>query len=584
MVTSQWQDSRIVERRLGTDRRNVLAITAVWLGLATVANPIGDFPLGDDWAFGWTVKTLVEGGGFQLSDWTGMNLLPQAFWGALFSLPLGFSFTALRLSTLVLGLVGALATYGVLREVKADPAISLVGAVVVALNPLYFALSHTFNSDVPSFALTLCSLYFLLRGLNNDATLDVGVGIAVALVSTMNRQSGIVVLPAFGLALLIKRGVGVRTGLLAVIPTAAGLTLNAVYSQWLEVQGHKPILFGAQTEQLLRTFSGGIAHVASTYVVNLTIMAGYLGLFLVPFMIVAFGSFIKHLTTRDRKIAIGVVLAGAAVGTAFIREGRQMPFAWNWLDSFALGPPSLYGYNTFLSPNALAVIAGVWKILTVAAMAGAAILLGCAGRAVAVLIRAIRGPSSDRTWQLVLIGGAALLYLALIAGLDRGYWFDRYLILLLPLCMAVAILVHDREPYDRPASALVAVALTALVLAGTLTVAATHDYLSWNRTRWQALNDLMRESRLSATQIEGGFEFDGWFLGQRLETCAPERTRSASTAALGWGAFTCLSGTWNHPYTISFVPRPGYKVVDERSFQRWLPWRREKLYVLKTLD
>jgi hypothetical protein len=48
--------------------------------MVILVNPIGDFPLNDDWAYGWTVKTLLETGVFQLSDWTATNILPQALW------------------------------------------------------------------------------------------------------------------------------------------------------------------------------------------------------------------------------------------------------------------------------------------------------------------------------------------------------------------------------------------------------------------------------------------------------------------------------------------------------------------------
>jgi hypothetical protein len=47
---------------------------------------------------------------------------------------------------------------------------------------------------------------------------------------------------------------------------------------------------------------------------------------------------------------------------------------------------------------------------------------------------------------------------------------------------------------------------------GGFTVAATHDYLSWNRVRWQALHHLMQEDQISLSHIGGGFEFNGWYL------------------------------------------------------------------------
>jgi hypothetical protein len=45
---------------------------------------------------------------------------------------------------------------------------------------------------------------------------------------------------------------------------------------------------------------------------------------------------------------------------------------------------------------------------------------------------------------------------------------------------------------------------------------ATHDYLDTNRSRWNALNDLMQRCRVQPGEIDGGFEFNGWMLSDSL--------------------------------------------------------------------
>jgi hypothetical protein len=83
-----------------------LLLALIWTFMVIVVNPVGNFPLNDDWAYGYSVQALVENGQLRFSDWTASNLFGQVLWGALFCLPFGFSFTALRLSTAVLGFVG----------------------------------------------------------------------------------------------------------------------------------------------------------------------------------------------------------------------------------------------------------------------------------------------------------------------------------------------------------------------------------------------------------------------------------------------------------------------------------------------
>src|SRR5262245_5593521 len=183
----------------GDDRRAIALLVTAWVGLVVLVDPRGDFPLNDDWAYGWSVQQFLETGEFQLSDWTAINLLSQVLWGSLFCLPFGFSFTALRLSTLTLGLIGVVTMYGVLRETRSSPGVSLVGALAVALNPIYFGLANSFMSDVPSFSFTLVSSYFLMRGLRRYAAGALLPGIAVSLLAILNHQTGLLVLPAFAL-------------------------------------------------------------------------------------------------------------------------------------------------------------------------------------------------------------------------------------------------------------------------------------------------------------------------------------------------------------------------------------------------
>ena len=124
-----------------------------------LVNPLGDFPLNDDWAYARSVKDFLDTGNFQLPGWAVANLLPQVFLGVIFCLPFGFSFTALRFSTLTMGLVGVIATYLLLKEISYNQKIALLGALLIAFDPIYFGLSNTFMTDVPHYAVSVISLY-----------------------------------------------------------------------------------------------------------------------------------------------------------------------------------------------------------------------------------------------------------------------------------------------------------------------------------------------------------------------------------------------------------------------------------------
>src|SRR5262249_41975781 len=151
----------------------MMLLCLIWVLAAIAVNPVGDFPLNDDWAYGSAVRTLLEEGDLRFSDWTATNLIAQVLWGAMFCLPTGFSFTALRVSTLVLGLIGVVATYGLLREARAREGLSLFAALVLAFNPIYFSLSFTFMSDVPFVAIAAASSWLCTIGLRRDSRLQI---------------------------------------------------------------------------------------------------------------------------------------------------------------------------------------------------------------------------------------------------------------------------------------------------------------------------------------------------------------------------------------------------------------------------
>ncbi|MBV8803204.1 MAG: glycosyltransferase family 39 protein [Gammaproteobacteria bacterium] len=572
-----------------TDIINIFLITIIWFLIVVLVNPIGDFPLNDDWAYGWTVKTFLETGDFQLSDWTATNLLPQAIWGTIFCLPFGFSFTTLRISTLILGLVGVLTTYGLLREVKTSPSVSLLGALVIVLNPIYFVLSNSFNSDVPSFTFVVLSLYFIIRGLKLNSKVELIFGIIIAFISILNRQSSIVILPAFGLAFLSKQKLNFRTTILAFLPTISGLFLNFIYSEWLYSTKRQPLLYGLQIEQILKTFSSGLPTIASTYAKNLIIILIYLGLFLFPFLVVNFSDCFKTLPARKRQFSIFIIFFGIAIGIKFVAKGRLMPLIGNILDTFDLGPQNLNGYDSFLNIRNFVLIGISWKTLTILGVIGATILLIYFSSAVLKILSRNQKLEPEQKWLLILSFNIFLFYFLAIGALSKKYWFDRYLIFLLPILMIFISVLSIKGFHNKIDLRVLTISLVTLLFFGGFTIGATHDYLAWNRIRWQALDNLVEGSHVSPSYIDGGSEFNGWYFGNRLETCNPSYPDKSKRISADWHDFTCLWGSFGadsskYIYTVSFVPKTGYTIDRQYTFRRWLPWREQELFVLKKLS
>ena len=62
-------------------------LAAIWIGAVLAVNPLGNFPLNDDWAYGLGVRGLVQQGSFRPCSWGGMTLISQAAWGASAAFP-----------------------------------------------------------------------------------------------------------------------------------------------------------------------------------------------------------------------------------------------------------------------------------------------------------------------------------------------------------------------------------------------------------------------------------------------------------------------------------------------------------------
>ena len=86
------------------------------------------------------------------------------------------------------------------------------------------------------------------------------------------------------------------------------------------------------------------------------------------------------------------------------------------------------------------------------------------------------------------------------------YLFDRYTLPLIAFALLFFLPFTKRFP-QKAAKWMASVSLLIYLLFSLL---GTQHYLSWNRTRWQALEELMTKQGIDASRIDGGFEFNTW--------------------------------------------------------------------------
>src|SRR3989338_3761815 len=122
------------------------------------------------------------------------------------------------------------------------------------------------------------------------------------------------------------------------------------------------------------------------------------------------------------------------------------------------------------------------------------------------------------------------------------------------LVSVIALLLAEvlrRFSWSKGAFIAVLAVFVAYALVGT------HNYLAWNDARWQ-LGRRLLATGTPVEQIEGGYEWNGWFL--YLKT----RQSPLGSFTAEWAPWYVkeLSPGHGMEYIIAFSPLGGYRVVD----------------------
>ena len=193
---SEWALSGAMVPLLG-----ILCLAAA----ALVVDPIGNFPLNDDWDFATTTWRLIDTGSFIPSPFLSSSLRLQALWGALWTVLFGRSFTVLRFSTLSLAALTLLLLNRFLERNQVRPALRLFAVLSLLFHPLFFWSSFTFMTQVPFLFMSLLALDLFHRGISRDDLRFVWAGAVAVIGASFVRQMGIATMFAPLAALLVLR-------------------------------------------------------------------------------------------------------------------------------------------------------------------------------------------------------------------------------------------------------------------------------------------------------------------------------------------------------------------------------------------
>lgn len=557
-----------MSRRIWDAKLDFLALTLillVYLSLALAASPLHEFPLNDDVMYAEAVRTLLETGQLKLSPWVAPTLILQVAYGAVVSKLLTFSFTTLRLTTLVLSLVSTSSLYLFLRTLNLDRVLSLCGALTVALNPVYLNLSYTFMTDVPFIAFLLLSLICYAQGLTRNSHAGVLVGSVLATASLLIRQTGIILPVAASLSILFCSSGSRKSRRWYLVLLSSGLPIVTfmVHAAWLRIIHGPTRALSAFLDPsiLLNPLS-----LAGMLLDHGFVTLEYVGLFIVPLLPLWLGArkakLSRALRSRLLLLWTGLVILGVLV-MYLVGNGKVMPYAGNILHEAGAGTLTLKDAVFDRRLPMLRLPMSFWWLVTLLASWSAVVIGSVMSSQGMQLVgdwlrknRRQEVPDSHILWMLWF---ATFGFLGV--GLLTRQLFDRYLIPLLVLLISLLLLTVRTARWKGWAMAGTFVVLLSY---GTFSVLATRDYLAWNQARWKGIHYLVSVMGVDPSNIDGGYEANYWY-----------NYANATTKADSWW------WTKEPSYCLTFTRLEGYGVAMTIPYHRSLPpLGVERIYVL----
>ena len=551
--------------------RDFILLGIVWTLAIFLVNPTGNFPLNDDWIYAFTVEKCLLEGKLHFLNWASTRAYPHVFIGIISCFLFGFSQEVLRFSTILLGFAGILTTYALLKqaeEPKQKQTIPLLGALLLAVNPIYLELSNTFMTDVPFYVVFVTSVYYFSRFLKNNSNRDLWLGTGWACLAIAYRQFGIVAPLAFSATLLFRKIKPRRNILMILAPALCAIGVFWFINQsYGGVDPTAPMKYHGYWDHFLRP------DIAGNALYLLKICIAYSGLFFLPLLIFITSKIIAQSSGNKIMPSLFILSLVAVAGVWWGAGGENwMPFAkniGNIMTPWGLGPFPLKG-NAGGFFSSLAAHPVFWSGVTVFSFFGAVLFLFFCIRAAWQTFYPVNdGKPSDgnRLFAALMM----LIYFLILVFFPQFY--DRYLLVFFPSVFMILSLqtVNNAAQPLKNARKISWVGFLILAVMGIFSVAGTHDYLWLNRTRWKATQELMEKEKISPERIDGGYEFNGHFLYH-------EKYQPTNKTSWWW--------VDRDDYVIALRPlkENGYEHLRSYEYPRWLFLSPERVLILKKME
>jgi len=521
-----------------------LIISATWIALVFIVNPLGEFYVNDDWSYTINAKALATDNTIIFDEWGAMTLFAHTVWGAFFCKIFGFSYSVLRISTLVLGLICLLAFNRLCLHLGFTKRWSLAGTALLAFNPFFFQNAYSYMTEVPFLTFLILSSIHSLKIIEKPNNRPIFWASTFAIIAVLIRQTAVLVPLSLAAVCLVKPGTW-KNKLLSIIPLLTTVISLTAFTAWRQSTFGLSHNFG-KTSQILDSITDG------NFLKHLNELGycyfGLWGLFLLPLILLSY----YHLCRKTNLYVLIASKLALAVAACVYWSAYPYIFIGNTFSNFNLGviiipsasnhgPPRLANED-WNNIKIISLVAGLILFQW--------ILIKCIETLVLVITKKHPRMNYKTMFSLVAVVGY-FLFLML-----SYYKFDRYCLTAIPFL--ILLLLPKRDDIWRFNMGIFTL-LTALIALFSIT--ATHDYLSWNRAYWEAA-----EYAIVDKEGQSGEFLEDYMSHQMFVEDLEINNKKALTYP-------------DRQFAMSFYPADSSVIIKKFPYDIFLPPRTDTIYL-----
>jgi hypothetical protein len=568
--------------------RNGVLCCFIFLACYWLAWPVTRMGFIDDWSFFKTAQIFAYTGHIVYNGWSDPMVGWLIPWGALFIKIFGNSYMAVRLSILPITLLTLLLFHSTLIRFNITARNAFIGTLTLGLCPLLLPFAACYMTDVPCLFVVVLCLYLCQRATSADTAQTAIAWLLLAALSNVaggtTRQAAwlgaLVMVPCTGWLLHKQRSVLYAS--LTIWLASVGAIVACMH--WFARQPYAPqasIAPKLPNSFLLCVFEG---------IFTLDLMGALLLcllLMILPVLAIWLPYFGKKFDHYIVLFCMGLLpmlaLKYLTGNLGIVWPASTLNWELSTQQHSLLGTPQMMQGSLFPIPARILV-----SVVLLAALLGCIIAVRQKGWK---LLRAARPDEARQIFWLLVpfsIAYCALLILAV----QQGLALDKYVFLWMPFAIIASIWLYQRCIRLQLPRTSVAI----LIVYAAFAVAATHTLFAWHRARFAAIQEL-RSAGIPPTEIQAGFEYDGWTQieqsghvnNKRVKNppgaYQPPRTKADPQNLCAYN-FLAWAPSLHPKYAVDFGPAACFlpSKFPPVNYTAWLPPFHRTVYIQKVPD